>query len=215
MLRLVEKMIGRIIYSYLGYYKTKKEALEALAEYNRTPYSIEDNKASFADVYERWSKNHFEKVSDSSIERYSNAYRKYCKSLYKKRFRDIKLNDLQWVIDNCGMAHPTRASIKTLFNVLFSYAIQHDITDKNYAQFVDVGQREGKINRTPFTQEEINKLFQYVDKLDYCDTALIQIFSGLRVSEMLNIEIKNVHLEDRYMVGRYEIKSTVVIGWSL
>lgn len=99
------------------------------------------------------------------------------------------------------MAHPTRASIKTLFNVLFSYAIKHDITDKNYAQYVDIGQREGRINRTPFTQEEIDKLFKYVDKLDYCDTALIQIFTGLRVSEMLGIEIKNVHLEERYMIG--------------
>ena len=29
------------------------------------------------------SKEHFKKVSESAIENYGNAYRKYCKSLYK------------------------------------------------------------------------------------------------------------------------------------
>ena len=192
---------GKQIYMYLGYYARRGEALEALAEYNSSPYDITRETITFAEVYKKWSNEYFKKVSSSSIERYSNAYRKYCKSLYKMRFKDIRLTHLQAVIDNCGMAHPTRASIKTLFAVLTRFAMKNDIVDKDYAQYVDVGQREGKINRKPFTQEEIDKLFKYVDTFDYLDTILIMIYSGLRVGEMLDLRIENIHLEERYMVG--------------
>ena len=192
---------GKQIYMYLGYYAKRGEALEALAEYRSNPYDITRETITFAEVYKKWSNEHFKKVSSSSIERYSNAYRKYCKSLYKMRFKDIRLTHLQAVIDNCGMAHPTRASIKTLFAVLTKFAMKNDIVDKDYAQYVDVGQREGKINRKPFTQEEIDKLFKYVDTFDYLDTILIMIYSGLRVGEMLDLRIENIHLEERYMVG--------------
>ncbi len=198
---------GKQIYMYLGYYAKRGEALEALAEYNSSPYDITRETITFAEVYKKWSNEHFKKVSSSSIERYSNAYRKYCKSLYKMRFKDIRLTHLQAVIDNCGMAHPTRASIKTLFAVLTKFAMKNDIVDKDYAQYVDVGQREGKINRKPFTQEEIDKLFKYVDTFDYLDTILIMIYSGLRVGEMLDLRIENIHLEERYMVGGSKTKA--------
>ena len=198
---------GKQIYMYLGYYAKRSEALEALAEYRSNPYDITRETITFAEVYKKWSNEHFKKVSSSSIERYSNAYRKYCKSLYKMRFKDIRLTHLQAVIDNCGKAHPTRASIKTLFNVLFSFAMKNDIVDKDYAQYVDIGQREGKINRKPFTQEEIDKLFKYVDTFEYLDTILIMIYSGLRIGELLDLRIKNIHLKDRYMIGGNKTKA--------
>lgn len=192
---------GKQIYMYLGYYVSRTQALEALAEYNSSPYDITRETITFSEVYKKWSKQHFSKVSNSSIERYGNAYRKYCKSLYKMRFKDIRLTHLQGVIDDCGMAHPTRASIKTLFNVLFKFAMKNDIVEKDYAQYVDIGKREGKINRKPFTQEEIDKLFKHVNDIDYTDTILIMIYTGLRIGELLDIEIENVHLEERYMIG--------------
>lgn len=192
---------GKQIYAYLGYFAKKDEACIALSEYNSSPYDITKETITFADVYKKWSKEHFRKVSDSSIERYGNAYRKYCKSLYKMRFKDIRLTHLQGVIDDCGMAHPTRASIKTLFNVLFTFAMKNDIVEKDYAQYVDIGKREGKSNRHPFTQEEIDKLFKHVNDIDYTDTVLIMIYTGLRIGELLDIKIKNVHLDERYMIG--------------
>lgn len=198
---------GKQIYMYLGYYAKKDEALNALAEYNSSPYDITRETITFAEVYKKWSNDHFKKVGKSAIENYSNAYRKYCKSLYKMRFKDIRLTHLQAVIDNCGMAHPTRAVIKTLFKVLTTFAMKNDIVDKDYAQYVDVGQREGKINRKPFTQEEIDRLFKYVDTFDYLDTILIMIYSGLRVGELLDLRIENIHLDERYMIGGSKTKA--------
>lgn len=194
-------MNGKQIYINLGYFSKREEAIVALSEYNSSPYDITKETITFEEVYKKWSKEHFTKVSESSIERYDNAYRKYCKSLYKMRFKDIRLTHLQGVIDDSGMAHPTRSSIKTLFNVLYKFAMKNDIVEKDYAQYVDVGKREGKINRRPFTQEEIEKLFKHVNDIEYMDTILIMIYTGLRIGELLDIKIENVHLDERYMIG--------------
>ena len=207
--RLTKEFIdeGKQIYMYLGYFEKKEQAMIALSEYQSSPYDITRETITFEDVYKKMSKQHFPRVSDSAIENYSNCFRKYCKSLYKTRFKDIRLTHLQGVIDDSGMAHPTRAMIKTLFRLMFKFAMKNDIVDKDYSQYVDVGKREGKINRTPFTQEEIQKLFDNVDKLEFVDTVLIMIFTGLRVGEMLDIKIENVHLDEGYMVGGFKTEA--------
>lgn len=200
---------GKQIYMYLGYFEKKEQAMIALSDYQSSPYDITRETITFEEVYKKMTKEHFPRVSDSAIENYSNCFRKYCKSLYKTRFKDIRLTHLQGVIDDSGMAHPTRAMIKTLFRLMFKFAMKNDIVDKDYSQYVDVGQREGKINRTPFTQEEIQKLFNNVDKLEFVDTILIMIFSGLRVGELLDIKIENVHLDEGYMIGGLKTKAGI------
>lgn len=103
---------GKQIYMYLGYYATKNEALIALAEYNSSPYDITREKITFSEVFKKWSNEHFKRVSQSAIENYSNAYRKYCKSLYKMRFKDIRLAHLQGVVDECRNGSSNKSSYK-------------------------------------------------------------------------------------------------------
>ena len=55
---------------------------------------------------------------------------KSCEPLYNKIFKDIKLVDLQTVIDTCGKNFPTLKKIKVLFNQLFDYALKNDICNK-------------------------------------------------------------------------------------
>ena len=46
---------GKQIRKVLGYYKTRDEATVALANYNENPYDISGGRATFTDVYEKWS----------------------------------------------------------------------------------------------------------------------------------------------------------------
>jgi len=103
---------GKQIYMYLGYYATKNEALIALAEFNSSPYDITTEKITFSEVFKKWSNEHFKKVSQSAIENYSNAYRKYCKSLYRMRFKDIRLTHLQGAVDDCRNGSSNKGSYK-------------------------------------------------------------------------------------------------------
>ena len=122
---------GKQLYSTLGWFEKREEAIIALSEYNSSPYDIEANKETFTDVFKKWKLEHYPKVSDNAIVNYNLAY-KYCKAIHKMRFKDIRLTHLQAIIDNCGKGYPTRKVIKALMNQLFNFAIKnfnHDIPD--------------------------------------------------------------------------------------
>ena len=191
---------GKQIYDYLGYYEKREDALVALADYNANPYDINVGKITFKGLYERWSKEHFQNVGKTSIEHYDLAFR-YCKEIHDMRFVDIRLNHLQGIIDNLGKPYPTRRMTKLLMSQLFRYAIKNDIVEKEYSRFVELGKKGEKIEKKIFSKEEINKLFEYVDKLEYVDTVLIMIYTCMRIGELLTIKTENVHLDERYMIG--------------
>lgn len=192
---------GKQIYSTIGYYEKRQEALDALYEYRLNPYDIGKSKIMFKDVYEKWSESHFEKISEKSTNKYKNAFRTYCKKLHDMRFVDIRLNHLQRVIDESNKEYPTKRYIKTLLNELYRYAIKNDIVEKNYASYIEIGKYEKQKDAKVFTTKEIDKMFKYVNDLEYLDTILILIFTGLRIQEMFNIKIKDVHIEERYIKG--------------
>ena len=191
---------GKQQYETIGYFETRTLAMNALANYNTNPYDIEKAKVTFSELYEKWSEQHFGKVSENAIVNYKVAY-KYCEPLYEMKFSDIRKNHMQSVIDNSGKAFPTRKLIKTLLNQLYNYAIENDISDKKYSQYIDIGKNEGKLKRKPFTAEEIETLFNNEDKLEFVDTILIMIYTGMRVGELLSIKHENVFLDKRYMIG--------------
>lgn len=191
---------GKQLYQTIGYYETRILAMNALADYNRNPYDIEKSKITFSELYDKWSKEHFPKVSDNAIVNYKVGY-KYCKPLYDMKFIDIRKNHMQSVVDNSGKAYPTRKLIKTLLNQLYNYAIENDVSTKKYSQYIDIGKNEGKLNRKPFSRDEIQLLFDNEKNLDYIDTILIMIYTGLRIGELLTIKRDNVFIDKRYMIG--------------
>ena len=81
---------------------------------------------TFEEVYEEWSKKKFPTVSESNIKGYKASY-KTCGILYNRVFKDLKLADLQQVIDTCGKNFPTLKKIKILFNQLYEFALKNDI----------------------------------------------------------------------------------------
>lgn len=100
-------------YIIIGYAATKTEGLQMLADYNRNPYDTKAAKMTFDEVYEEWSKKKFPTVSESNIKGYKASY-KTCGILYNRVFKDLKLADLQQVIDTCGKNFPTLKKIKIL-----------------------------------------------------------------------------------------------------
>ena len=51
----------------IGYVATRAEGLQMLAEYNNNPFDIKASKATFQEVYERWSKEKFPTISKSNV----------------------------------------------------------------------------------------------------------------------------------------------------
>ena len=119
-------------YQILGYAATRAEALQILAHYNDYPIDGASLKLTFADIYERWSAEKFPTTSHSNIKGYRAAYA-ICQDIADVPFRNLRLDDLQRVVDRCGKNYPTLKKLRVLFNQLYEYAMKHEIVVKDYS----------------------------------------------------------------------------------
>lgn len=191
------------IYTFIGYYATRQEALAALVDYNRDPYDLRTDTITFAEVYEKWSAAKFPEISPSNQKAYNAAY-KVCAPLYDMKFATIKLDHLQKVVDESGKNAPTLKKVKTLFSQVFEYAVIHEIIpkDRDMTEYVNIS-RAGNpdaISRSPFTQKERSRLWDAAEKGSnvYFGVILILIYSGVRIGELLDLKKENVHLDERW-----------------
>ncbi|MBO4998169.1 MAG: site-specific integrase [Lachnospira sp.] len=188
-------------YKYLGYYKTQSEALVALAHYNENPYAMDSNKVTFAEVFEKWSAEHYPKISKSNINGYNASY-KLCVALHGMKFNEIRKSHLQNVVDTCGKNYPTLRKLKVLFTVMYKFALENDICLKDYSQYVNVTQYKDRnpnaYNRKPFDFAEIETSWKWKDTNEYISVILILIYTGCRIGELLDLKKENVNLNERW-----------------
>ncbi len=96
----------------------------------------------------------------------------------------------------------TKSRIKSLFNLMFDYALEYEIVDKNYARTFDISgdvlkeRDEAKIDHICFTQDELRTLWQHTCDVPYTDLILIQCYSGWRPQELGLIKLSDVDLEN-------------------
>lgn len=184
----------------IGYAATRSEAMQILAEYNNNPYDVSATKITFAEVYNRWAEQKFRGISQSNINGYKASYNA-CSSLCGKVFKEISLAELQHIIDTCGKNYPSLRKLKVLLGQLYEYAMKHDLCSKDHAQYIDIAQYKdrnpNKQARDKFTEEEIQKIWD-VSEDKYYQTILMLIYSGVRISELLNLKKENVHLDKQY-----------------
>ena len=184
----------------IGYAATRAEGLQMLAEYNNNPFDLKASKVTFQEVYERWSKEKFPTISHSNVKDSEASY-KVCGSLNNKVFRDMKLVDLQTVVDTCGKNYPTLKKLKSLFSQLYEYAMKNDICSKDYSEFVDIvkykDKNPDKRDHNKFTKEEIERLWTLAEDPHY-QIVLMLIYNGCRISEFLDLKKEDVHLDEQY-----------------
>ena len=167
------------LYKSIGYYPTRKAALEALADYNKNPYDLAQDQLTFKEVYEKWSEEHFEAIVPSAVRTWKSAYR-YCEPLYNMKMKAIRVNHLEQTIKNAKVGDSTKGRIKSLFNLMYKYAMKHEIIDKNYAELCDsVKAPKPKIKRTVFTDKELQVLWDNLE-FPFVKMVLIGIYSGWR-----------------------------------
>ena len=195
----------------IGYYATKKEATLALAEFNANPYDLLHKDITFKQAYESWTPAHFKKYTVAAAT-LSSAY-KHCEPIKDMRMQDIRKKHLQDIMDTLANASVSaQAQLKTVFKKTFKYCLENDIITKDYSQFVTISQTPIKqdIKNKFFTKEEIKKVLdnkdyivQYpIGKKSYADLKLVDsvivlLYTGMRISELLNIKTADVNIEQR------------------
>lgn len=181
----------------LGCFKTKAEALRALEEYNTDPYNLTDKNMTFSEIYEMWKRINYDKLKTSAKNSRDTAYR-YCERLYDIPIRNIKLEQLQQVVDACEHGSSTKKNIKTAIKTVYDTAIKNDIISKDMSQYIVIEASEPLIDRIPFSDSEISLLWDNSDKYDYA-ILLILLYSGMRVNELLKNTKSNVNLDEHWI----------------
>ena len=178
-------------------FKTKREALEYLPKLREAP-NIE--KIKFNKLYEMWKNTHFLTIGKSKQQSYNTAYKR-CSSLYFKNVDEIKLDDMQKVVDNCPGAYYPKQDIKVLLNNVLRYGVMNEYCKVNYAEYIKLPPLE-KSKKTAFTDEEIKNIWAIYNKGNtFSGYILIMIYTGMRYGEISTIRKEDIHIAERYMMG--------------
>lgn len=208
----------------LGYYPTKQKAEEVLADYNRCPHDLSHKDMTFAELYEEWLPIYLKDSTSDNYKRTLESAYKYCHLIYHKKIRDLRVEDFKYCLDNGYVIETkgknkgnkkmasdnTKARMKSIFNLMFEYANEKDWVIKNYAKSFSLDEkmidniRANKKGAPAFLYKDFELLWKaYRLGVEDVDLVLIQIYTGFRASELINIDLENVFLdiEDGFIKG--------------
>ena len=178
---------GKALREIIGYYEKHREAILALAEYNKAP--TKNINMTLEELCENWKKTRaFTRLNVNTQNNYNAAWKKRVSVLKDIKVRDIETEDLQEIIDEAEENDNSRSSMekdKALMTILFDYAQQKNIVLQNYAKFVILPTLGDKKERDAFTDIELTKIEQF--KEPYAELILVMCYTGFRIKEFLTL----------------------------
>ena len=188
----------------IEYFCTQVEAEIYAADYNKihTNRSLLGHKMTFAELYYRWLPTHIDDTApaESTICGYKNAFA-HCRPLHARIFTDIKYVDYQRIIDTMrrhGLSYSSVKKVRSLISLVSKYAAKIEASNKNYAELLTLGKNKPVRPHKVFSRQKINRLWSHTDTPGV-NTVLILMYTGMRCSEMLNLDKSNVNLRQQYI----------------
>ena len=172
-------MKNRQIVKDLGYFRTRQEAMKALAEYNDNPFDANYLSVTLADCYEEARKD----FTKHRARNYQAAW-KYLAPLYDVPIRSIKAAQMQRCIDACTTSQ--QQDIKTVCHKIYDYAVKYEIVDKNPSQFLRSNTVATQIKREVVAYDDIAKLEQVGEW--WAKITLMLLYSGMRTKELKQLD---------------------------
>ena len=201
----------------LGYYKTKTEAQQVLTSYlaNNLENERKGNVSrfveniTFAQLYEKWSEEKYKKkISRSTVLGYTAAFKAVPK-LHNRVFITLQTADLVDALYSSGKNYPTMRKIRLLFSQLYDFARMNRLTDFDASSFIRFDSHEkeelnpNRIDRNCLTVESIKIIFEdNSEENSFSDTIKFLLYTGVRVSEMMNLKRNDVFLNDNFFIVR-------------
>ena len=163
------------IQKYIGYFRTRQEALACLSEYNKHPFDLNTFEISLADVYDLVEPT----FTEGRRNNYHAAY-KYLDPIKDMPIRNIKLAMMQKCIDDCQTTQ--QIEIRTLLHKIFNYALVNDIIDRDPSKHLTSEAVTERKERKIFTADEITDLWN-TDEW-WSKITLMLLYSGMRTKEL-------------------------------
>lgn len=179
-------------------FATKNEAIAYLPELKQ---SIPQQKADikFKEFYEKWMEQHEKKVSKATINCYKSAF-KYFSDVYYAEMVKLRTDHLQKCIDLCPHGTRTKENMKALGTSMWRYAMQLDLVEKNYAEFIYI-RKEDTAERLAFSCDQLRIMWENAETVPGVKYILLLCYTGMRLGEMLGALTENYHPEKGYFIA--------------
>lgn len=205
-----------------SYFRTYKDAYEALLEYNNNPYSINDMVMS--KLYNEWTEYYFKKLKNDSSKRIIISCWKYCSQVYDLNIKELKSKHIKmcmeegFILENGKEKYPssgTKERIKSMFNLMLDYAVEYEYVNINVSRQFNISEEildDIEINKKEhitYSEDEISFLEEYAPKDLISSMIYIQCYMGWRPTELLEIRTKNVNINKFTITGGMKTKSGI------
>lgn len=190
----------------IGTFSTRGQALLALDAFIARSRPLDAYSATFEQVFEEWKTIHYPDIGEKTAKGYTDAFVR-SKPLYKKRMQELRTSDYQRIIDKLvadGKSYSLCQKQNGLFMQLNSYAVERDIIEKNYAEFVRLPKKPAPKQRV-LSEEEQAAIWKVAQKegalQEIAKITVVLFMTGMRINELLMLRSEDVHLEEGYAVG--------------
>ena len=181
---------GNLIRKTIGYYETRQEALDALYAWRFNPPTT-DAKTTFESLYEIWKEQAYKNIGKQTKYAYNAAYAKL-KPIHRLPITDVKTAQIQFCINRVAQEGASRSSlnnIKIVAGKVLALAMQQDLINKNYAQFV-VLPKQDKSERQIFTDFQLKAIENGAENgIGVSADILFMCYTGWRIQEYCNLTV--------------------------
>lgn len=166
-----------------GGFPTKKAALEYAGTLQKQ--GNERVRMTMEDVWLAWKQFYGSRIGASTMDGYYYAY-KHFSSLHGVYMDKITADDLQSCLDKCKSGKRTHENMRCIANLLWKYAIDKNVIDRNVADNLYTG--DGiKVQREPLTDHEEAVIKAAIGTEPYAPYVYCLCWLGYRPGEMLQL----------------------------
>lgn len=195
-----------------SYFVTYNEAYAALLEYHSNPYDLSKT-MTMQELFDKWLA---ERITprDAKTSTHQKRLWKFCSEIYGMRVDELRIRHIKGCLEHGvdlvskkPISARNKMQLKGAFNQMLDYAVENELANKNYARSFhlpdEVLKEANKINTAhiPFSDSELNKLWDNLYKIQNIDILLIQCYSGWRPGELCDLKVADVDVENWSFVG--------------
>jgi len=186
------------------YFASAQAAKDALEDFRRNP--VTKINITLSELYNEWQPIGLQGKSRQLNDSYRAAYNKLA-ALHNDKFRDLRTAQYQRIVNDLQterfingktlkpMSYSALHDIKILLGLLYKYAMQNDIINKNYADFIVLPKNVISVKEC-FNDLELKKIESSVGKIEFADCILFMCYTGLRISEFVGLTESSVRCVD-------------------
>ena len=196
---------GKRKYRNVGYFKTEREAYEALLEYHRNPQV--NKKITVLGIYEKLLKTTMSNLGEKRLTALNGYFYNGCKPIHNMDIGEVKVTHIEQLLYE--KSKNIQKEYLGILNKIFDWAIKNEYVTKNYSTYLKPGDvkmaKTKKQNSDKLSTEEVKLILKLAEQNEqYADAVKVYLYTGLRATELFKIKTQNVFLEKGYIIGGFK-----------